>query len=58
MLIGIRQHRKHVGKISPGDLLFDEDHPSIGILDFEDRYSQLESLFSNAAWEMVTNASK
>eukprot|EP00112_Aurelia_sp_Birch-Aquarium-sp1_P004502 Seg1510.6 transcript_id=Seg1510.6/GoldUCD/mRNA.D3Y31 product="hypothetical protein" protein_id=Seg1510.6/GoldUCD/D3Y31 len=57
MLIGIRQQRKHVGKISPHDLLFDEEHPSIGILDFEERYSELENLFSNDAWEMVTKAS-
>ena len=53
-LIGVKQNRLHSGKITSNDLQFNEEHPSISILDYD--YMQLKKHFTMDAWKLFEAA--
>ena len=53
-LIGTKHNKLHPGKITSNDLQFDEEHPSISILDYD--YMQLKKHFTMDAWKLFEAA--
>ena len=50
--------RKGMQRIDLDDITFDEEHPSIGILDFHYNCDEMKWLFTDKAWNTVIAASK